>query len=339
MNWSQEDNKVIVTSPIGSYFFVMPEGFNIKNVHPDLIKLTEMVLFLPWFPNLKDYKFTRNKGSKIALSFSGGADSMAAQCLLPKDTILFYHRRALKPGLLKHDNPLYVFESNNLDVKIIESNHEDIRTNYNLMTGFSTDLAPCAAAILLADYWDLGYLATGTMLESTYIYKGYVYRDFSKVSYWQFWFKCFKDAGLEIFFPVMPCSEVLNMKILKQNNRMSISCIRGERKPCNKCYKCYRKSCINGIQPELCQEAKKILQQRPLKQGASLIYSVNKFNLNVPELNSYKLLQLNWLEDYYEQALELIPDDYKAYLKTELEKYAKPMDERIKYFDIGFDVG
>jgi len=50
-------------------------------------------------------------------------------------------------------------------------------------------------------------------------------------------------------------------------------------------------------------------------------------------------LQLDWLEDYYEQSLELIPDDYKGYLKTELEKYAKPMDERIKYFDIGFDVG
>lgn len=327
MYWKQNKNKLSVTSVEGTFYFIMPDYFKMKEVHPDLFRLAELVMFNPWHSNLKEYKFTRPKGKKIALAFSGGADSMAAQCLLPKeDTILFYHERVGNMGNIgKQDNPLHVFDVNQLEVNIFKSNQEEIRTHHEKRLGFSTDLALASAGILMADYWNLGYIATGTMLESTFLYRGHKYRDFSKVEFWNFWFDTFRSAGLELFWPVMPCSEYLNQKILTDNKRISISCLRGVREPCGKCYKCFRKLAISGIQPELHEDSLKTLNARPLKQAASLIYAMNKYNLDIPPLEEYKGMDLSWLGDYYTPAINLIPNEYRTYLTNELNKYANPM--------------
>lgn len=339
MIWTQENNKVVVTSQEGEFFFMMPQYFKLKDVHPDLIRLAEIVLFYPWNKHLAKYKFTRKQKEKVALCFSGGMDSMAAYCLLPKDTILFYHKREARGlTMMRLDNPLRVFKENNLNVEMVTSDQEEIQTFHEKIRGFSTDMAPAAALILLADYLDLGYIATGTMLESTYIYKGYKYRNFLEDTYWNFWFELFKNAGLELFFPVMPCSEYLNWKIVSDNKKFSISCIRGAGEPCGKCYKCFRKLCIGNIKDGLDfrnKEISGILTSRPLKQAASLIYAMNRYDHNIPELSEYKGLSLNWVENYYSVALERIPEKYKSYLEIELKKYASEMDkEQIKTFNL-----
>ena len=337
MIWKKNKNRITVTSEEGIFYFNMPEYFKLNEVHPDLFRLAELVLFNPWYKDLKQHKFTRTKGKKIGLAFSGGADSMAAQCLLPKDdTILFYHKRVGNLGTLAtQDNPLYVFDINKLDVNIFESNHEQIRTHHGKNIGFSTDLALAAAGILMADYWNLGYIATGTMLESTFLYRGYKYRDFSQVEFWRFWFNTFQQAGLELFWPVMPCSEFLTQKILTANGRTSISCLRGRQEPCGKCYKCFRKLSIAGIQPKLHPESSKVLNGRPLKQAASLIYAMNKYNLNIPPLAEYKGMNLSWLENYYKPAIDMIPVEYRDYLTAELDKYTTPITgNEIEKFNI-----
>lgn len=337
MEWRQEKDKLIVKSIEGEFYFNMPSNFNLKKVHPDLLKLTEMVLFSPWHDDiLKDYIFTRKQGNKIGLAFSGGADSCAAYCLLPKDsTIPYYHKRTGGDRLMRQENPHKVIRDNKIDCVIIGSNHESIRTYYELFNGFSTDLAVLAGLILLADQLDLGYLSTGMMLESTFIEKGYKFRDFDKTKYWTQWSKVFKDAGLELFFPVITCSEVLNMKILEENNIQSISCIRGINEWCNKCYKCFRKNCISNAGVIYNDEAKKILSHRPLKQGASLVYAMNKFNLDIPELSEYKGLDLSWLEGYYEPAIRLMPEKYQNYLKRQLQQYSVPMEnDKIREFNL-----
>lgn len=339
MKWQQEGNKLTVDSLEGNFFFLMPDYFKLETVDPDLIRLAELVLFYPWNKSLAKYNFSRKRGEKTALCFSGGIDSMAAYCLLPKDTILFYHKREARgTTMMKLDNPLRVFRENKLNVEMVTSDQEEIQTFHGNPRGFSTDMAHAAAMILLADYWNLGYIATGTMLESTYIYKGYKYRDFSEDTYWNFWFKIFKSAGLELVFPVMPCSEYLNWKIVTCNNKLSISCIRGSGEPCGKCYKCFRKLCIGNIKTGLDfrnKEISSILTTRPLKQAASLIYAMNKYGHEIPEIHEYKKIDLEWLEGYYDVAMEKIPEKYKEYLKNELEKYSTPMDRsKIKLFNL-----
>ena len=196
-------------------------------------------------------------------------------------------------------------------------------------------MALAAAGILMADYWNLGYIATGTMLESTFLYRGYKYRDFSQVEFWRFWFNTFQQAGLELFWPVMPCSEFLTQKILTANGRTSISCLRGRQEPCGKCYKCFRKLSIAGIQPKLHPESSKVLNGRPLKQAASLIYAMNKYNLNIPPLAEYKGMNLSWLENYYKPAIDMIPVEYRDYLTAELDKYTTPITgNEIEKFNI-----
>jgi len=339
MNWRQEENKIIVEYNQREFFFLMPEYFKLQEVHPDLIRLAELVLFYPWEKSLKNYKFSRKKRDRTALCFSGGVDSMAAYCLLPKDTILFFHKRNVTlPTAMRADNPLQVFKENGLDVRIIESSHEEIRTGYGEILGFSTDMAPSAALILLADYWDIGYIATGTMLESTYLHKGNKYRNFSEDRHWNFWFNLFENAGLSLVFATAPCSEYLNSKIVTDNKKLAISCVRGKGSPCGKCYKCFRKLCISNIKDGINYRNNEIshyLTARPLKQGASLIHAMNKYGLDIPELLEYKNISFPWLENYYYPALESVHIKYRNYIKNELDKYSAAYDgEEIKNFDL-----
>jgi len=327
--FTQEGNIVTVNYLDTEVTFSMPDYFNIDDVSEDLKRLSLILLFYPIDKTLMNYKFTRKSaGDKIGLAFSGGVDSVAASALLPKDKlVLFHHKRIINsPTLYKHENPMFVIEHHPDDVLIIESNLEDIRLKTGKMVGFLNDFSFYGGVVLLADYLKLGYLSTGMMLESTYIKGGYEYRDFHNSSYFDRWFTFFKDANLPLFFPCIPCSEVLNNKIVKDNNLVAQSCIRGiDGKGCGACYKCFRKKLFNG---ELIEdyrshlEINKFINARPLKQGASLIYGMKKGNFDIPELAEYKDLNVDFLKDYFEYTLNSIPEEYRDYLRNELNKYA-----------------
>jgi hypothetical protein len=82
-------------------------------------------------------------------------------------------------------------------------------------------------------------------------------------------------------------------------------------------------------------ESSKVLNARPLKQGASLIYAMNKYNLDIPPLAEYKGMDLSWLEHYYSPAIDMIPIEYRDYLTAELNKYTTPMvGNEIEKFNI-----
>jgi len=336
--FTQKNNELIINYNGIKTIFIMPSYFNIKEVDDELKILSLIILHYPIDTKLKNYKFKRkSSGDKIGLAFSGGIDSVAAYSLLPKDKlILFHHKRIINgKSLYKHDNALYVINNTNHDVIMIESDLEDIRYHYNKSTGqqlrpgFMNDYSFFGGFILLLDYLNIGYLSTGMMLESTYIEKGYKYRDFHNTDYYENWFNFFKNANIPLFYPCIPCSEILTNKIVNDNKLIAQSCIRGVNgKGCNNCYKCFRKKLLNGIKIKYNKNSEiyKFISKRPLKQGASLIYAMNKYNLDIPELLEYKDIKLNWLINYFDYTLNSIPEEYRSYLKNELNKYTKSID-------------
>lgn len=329
--FQQDGNILLINYMNYSCTFKMPSYFKISEVSDDLKMMSLILLFYPIDEALINYKFTRkNAGDKIGLAFSGGVDSTAAYCLLPKDkTILFHHKRIINgingKSLYKHDNPLYVISHLPHQVLLIESDLEDIRLKHLGNVGFLNDFSFFAGFVLLSDHLNIGYLSTGMMLESTYIKKGYEYRDFHNTTYYKKWFWLFKRANLPLFFPCIPCSEILTNKIVTDNNIVSQSCIRGTGgNGCGTCYKCFRKKLLNGILIDNYNsytEINRIINHRPLKQGASLVYAMNKENFNISELKQYQNLDLSWLENYFEYTLNSIPSEFKDYLRNELNKY------------------
>ena len=76
-------------------WFEMPKDWKFEETHPDLFKLAEFVLLSPYEPTILDgWKPSRKAGLRPGLAFSAGIDSTAAMCLMPENTLLFYHERS-----------------------------------------------------------------------------------------------------------------------------------------------------------------------------------------------------------------------------------------------------
>ena len=319
--WKQEKNKIFFKYLGKEIYFIVPDDFKLENTHKDILKLIEILLLSPWHKELLNYNFTRKKGKKIGLSMSTGVDSTAAMLLLPSDTICSYLYRDFESEI-KHDNALRFIKESKQKIHLIKSNHELIRTNYGLMKGFSTDLACMAHLILLADYFDLGYIANGMVLESAYLRKGYEYRDFNNSSYWKKWSKIFKDCGLELILPTAGLSEVITNKIVMNSyyKNLAYSCLR-KFNGCNNCYKCYRKKMLNGKQLDMNRETEIALKKRPPKMASSIIYAMNKYNFKIKELNEFKEMDFSFLEKYYDYSFKLMDEKIGKFIKNKLQEF------------------
>lgn len=319
MEWHQRNNKVFFEYLNKEIYFIVPDDFKLTQTHPDILKLIEILLLSPWHPEIinDSYSFTRNFGKKIGLGMSTGIDSTAAMLLLPPDTICSYLYRDFKSGII-HDNALRFIKENN-NINIIKSNHELIRTNYGLMNGFSTDLACMVHLILLSDYFNLGYITCGTVLESAYLKNGYEYRDFNNSDYWNKWSCLFKKCGLNLVFPVAGLSEVLTTKIVSQSkyNKLAYSCLR-KLDGCQNCYKCFRKNLLNGVKSPINKETITSLKKRPPKMASSIIYAMQKYNMDINILNEFKHLDLSFLDRFYDYSFDIMPVEISKHIKNNL---------------------
>ena len=348
--WHQDktyqENRIYLEKHGILIYFVVPEWLELKNIHKDCLKLVEYLLFEPWDKDmLKYYLFTRSpKGKAIGLAYSGGCDSNAALTLLndyPELKVFYIQRDNISDGVMTQENPINIMKQvskiRNEEVYRIKTNMEAIiKLEQGSWVGFSTDLAVLVGAILTADYLGIKYLSCGMMLESTYLQKGYTYRDFATSDYWKKWQSVFKEAGFELLFPVVPCSEICTNKISDSGifKNISVSCLRSKElgKGCDNCYKCFRKKLIKGELLPVNDDAKRYIKQDHIKQGASLIYAMNHGKFKIEGLEKYSDLDYSFLEGYYEKALEIIPKKMKPFIKEQLEKYVKPMNYKLEEF-------
>jgi len=340
--WRQEGDRIIVTSPKGEYYFIFNEDVDLMQIHVDLRYLVEYILFGAYYPDsfakpMTSRKWSREGGVKIGLAFSTGLDSTAAMLLLPKNTILSYHQRGeYLGGVMCQDNALRMIDKMTRKVQIVQTNIEKIPVDEGKTArgAYPSDMAVAVGLVLSADLHDLGYIATGTMLGSTYVRKGWAYQEFQDSSYWKKWKSVFDLAGLRLIFPVGGLSEVLTHKIVMQSkySKLARSCIRGiNGKDCGICYKCFRKHMLNGIKPKelLSFEADYYLNKKPLKQGDSMIYAYQKSKTKIDLLEPYKDIDVSWSERYYDQAFELTEPELVKNIKAKLHLMKiKPMIEK-----------
>ena len=82
-------------------------------------------------------------------------------------------------------------------------------------------------------------------LENTFLFHGHQYRNFGASWFWRHYSEIFRNIGLSIYRPVGGCFEIINQKIVTENNLLDFaqSCLRSNQpgKPCGTCWKCFRK--------------------------------------------------------------------------------------------------
>ena len=284
-----------------------------------------------------------------ALSFSGGADSMAALAVMPMNTEPVFMSRYIKKIKTLYDSEAAEqscqFLSNlGYSVQIVESDFEYLRDPL----GFPTDVAVGSPIILLGEFRNYDTISFGTILESSYGTSGKSYRDYTKSSHFRLWNSLFEVVGFGYSLPVAGISEVGTSLILHKSpfGRIHQSCIRGKWKlPCSNCWKCFRKGVVdssitNGI---LCPKSKemilsskevraRLIGDKPIKHEGVLTYALSKIKTNDKTILALKDLvrvgkiSVIWMERWYPHSSSLIDQSYRKYSCDLLSKYLGQME-------------
>ena len=333
--WAQCDERVWFRTPHGCVHFDFPEGYDLNKTSPALIELATEILLFPWHRELRNLgDSTRKPGKNVSLSFSCGVDSTAAMLIMPKNTILSYHRRDFD-SLLNHSNADKLIEQLNVrferEVIEVSSDHEKIRTYEELNTGFSSTYAAGVHLILLADHLDLKGIAFGTPIDNCWLQRGNKYRDFANSRHLERWTERFEKAGLDIIFPINMISEAGALQICKNSKLIDYinSCLRGnDGQGCGKCWKCFHKNGPLGRTIDSSsREIKKFLSTRPLKTGMQVLWAMQKMELKhlVPDLQHLFEQDLQWWEKYYTPGFDLLPEYLDKYIRDRIIEELEPM--------------
>ena len=83
-------------------------------------------------------------------------------------------------------------------------------------------------------------------------------------------------------------------------------------------------------------EIRTFLSKEPLKQAASTLYSIQRGGVSkegvdirqqFPQLAPHLEIDFSFLDRYLDDALQLLPEKYRAFTKVRLDTFALPMDE------------
>lgn len=341
--WKQQGDILFFDSGKREISFKMPKGWKITETHPDLFRITHHFLCSPWEANILDgWIPSRSKGWRPGLAFSGGVDSTACMELMPPETLLFYHQRDGFESNLDHSNAFRFIDKLRSDGKqtvVVKSNHEQIRFDYGKSAGFSTDLAGAIHVILLADYFELGAVAMGMPLENSYLFHGHKGRNFNESSYWKTYSSILQKAGLDLLFPTVGASEIINQKIVESSayDDYAESCLRSkqEGRVCGKCWKCFRKNSLKGKEVVIQGEIEIFLQKRPLKQAISTLYAIQRLpkdqqdsiKKKYPDLSLLLDDDYSMIERYFPLFVEIIPAQYRSKILEKIRAFAESMTE------------
>ena len=83
-------------------------------------------------------------------------------------------------------------------------------------------------------------------------------------------------------------------------------------------------------------EIKTFLSKEPLKQAVSTLYSIQRGGVSkegvdirqqFPQLASHLQMDFSFLDRHLDDALNLLPEKYRAFTKARLDEFALSMDE------------
>ncbi|MER7504142.1 DUF6395 domain-containing protein [Nonomuraea pusilla] len=278
----------------------------------------------------------RPAGRTLAISYSGGADSVAAAAMHP-DAPFVHFKRVPHPRV---PNRWTHYRSDVL-AKLAERTGRELTTvtsdlEFTLAEprpGYPEHHAVAAGALLLADRMDLGGLAFGYELGSRWLGGDrYLLRYTPDNPMWAphgAWGRLFAAAGVHIVLPVGGVSEAVTMRValnsdLKDHVRW---CLRGTDGPCRTCEKCLYKELIQAaverrpldtpITPDR-PVARKWLRPPPYGGQEMVEYALARIpgverTLFAEALDHFEATEesTSWLDHCYPPALDEIPQPWR----------------------------
>ncbi|MFI7639575.1 DUF6395 domain-containing protein [Nonomuraea sp. NPDC049400] len=279
----------------------------------------------------------RQTGARLAISYSGGADSVAAATIYPEAPFVHFRRvpHPRVPNRWSHyraDVLAKLAAKTGRELSTVDSDLEF--TLAEPRPGYPEHHAVAAGALLLADQLDLGGLGFGYELGSRWLGGDrYLLRYTPDNPMWSphgKWGRLFAAAGVHIVLPVGGVSEATTMRLalgsdLKDYVRW---CLRGTDGPCRTCGKCLYK--------ELIQAA---VERRPLDTPVTADRPVARKWLRKPPYGGMEMIQYglarvpgientlfagtldyfdvteestSWLDRCYPRALEEIPAQWRG---------------------------
>ncbi|VXD14064.1 hypothetical protein PL8927_270241 [Planktothrix serta PCC 8927] len=317
------------------------------------------------------------RGQNIGLAFSNGNDSCASLLCLPADqTIPIYCCRdfskessvkVIQQILNKSKAPFNIciedcvnYNYNALrfmekakikNLKIVKTDFELIRPyilnneNKNYSYGFHSGIGYSAIIILLSQFYNIGHIALGGIMESVFLGTGHRFIDVidkkrKGESLFIRWHRIYKAYGYNFFYPLGGCSEVITTKIINQSPFKGTACscnrkIENDKNYCENCFKCFRNLGMQGKLINYNLSWGSVLYKFPLKMATSSTYAAQKCGYTNEFLEQYKDIDLSYLEKYYTPYLEeenniidMVPNTFREYVKNKLQEYGiKPMNE------------
>lgn len=328
---------------------VMP--FKVAEPHPDLLALAAYSVAWPWtarrlrldrpVSSAMAEAFAeagvevspvagdpRRPGGRAVLSYSGGADSIATAELLPKDTPHVHLRRVKHPRVpnrMTHvrgdvlEGLVREAGQRGREIAVVQTDLEYVCLPF---ATFPVWWAISIGSILIADHYDGGAVALGTVLESLYTSNGrkWVGRGVNRSTH-----ALYQAAGIPLLRPVAGMTEVATTKLAMESDLADLvrSCLLGTGGPCLNCDKCLRKemttAALTGSRlPEKLlsnletnpKVRAKIADEPPLYFQDMVEYALARVDVSGTILEPIKrrlaptVDGTAWAERYYEPALE-----------------------------------
>jgi hypothetical protein len=287
----------------------------------------------------------RRPGARLAISYSGGADSVAAATIFPEAP--FVHFRRVAHPRVPNRWPHY---RSDVLAKLAARTGRELSTvtsdlEYTLAEprpGYPEHHAVAAGALLLADRLDLGGLGFGYEMGSRWLGGGrYLWRFTPDNPMWAphgRWGRLFAAAGVHIVLPVGGVSEAVTMRLalgspLREQVRW---CLRGTDGPCRNCGKCLYKELIQAaverrpLDTPITADrpmARKYLKKPPYGGQEMIQYGLARVpgienTLFAPALDYFDVSEesTSWLDRCYPPALEEIPERWRAQAAAFMEE-------------------
>ena len=352
--WEQAGTRVRCSSIYGEHWADMPQDWRLDGVNPSVLRAADWLLF----SGLDRLAFGvsqpvpvgvaphsgRAVGSRTLLHYTATTDSTAAMTLLPEPGVRFHCQRAfqrysLSSGAgkeLPDPAPWTDRVRRVANTTVVPNTFELAQIAAGGPLGFSHRYGALAFGLLLAEHVGAGVLAVGSVLDHVFLGSGHQFVDVVALdrSSYNTVRRLVEGAGLGLALPTAGCSEVLTTRISDTGRYagLAISCPRAgaDGAPCGTCFACFRRLRFAGqAAPAPDESALGLLERRPLKSAASVIYAAQRSGFRHPATDDYHDVELGFLERHFEYALEhMVPMDVAAHIRGELRALGiHPMSE------------
>lgn len=328
--WCLEDNKLILRFPELDVFWAVPDDFEMP--HGSLLRLAEWLLLRLYGVEVEQ-ETGRNLGNNIGIAFSGGYDSIAAMELLPPSIPIFTHyikrssTQASKAIQATQHFDLHAIVSSNVqhlgDVFPHKKSHPYGQWGFGVYG---------VSAVLFADYFDLGTVAVGHIIDYVYLGDGDglqpslghgTFYNESNVRVWAEIIERYAAAGLHFTLPLAGLTEVSTNEIHKTSPvaEHAHSCWGGdEGQPCDRCFKCFRKSMLTGRSYAGPPTHNMMKQEFIPGAPGTLLWLQRQHKLDHPTLATMKQ-DVSWVDKWYPDSLRFIPKHLQACVVGRIKSY------------------